>query len=687
MPPTAVQPYRPPRTPPALPAYSARREPLLPHTHRYCVDCRQPLPRTEFSLIFRDDPYGLAEAAVDKMRRRFKLAGMTLSEARIRRVRARVVQGARLAALPANPKPPKPQQQACPGVMQRVVASISSKRALLMKTTDELKRLKTKKDKLAVARQELKVKTAASRLVFVLHRWFAMVELATKNMDVHLATKARRVGEGKDTDEVDGVLAKLKAVLALGGREASRGCDHAENYGKSEFVAPPVLDLAFDYNRSVLHSGGKPFDVAGYVAKEGLEEWSEWSAPPSLIDRQLRTQPRCRKCDLLRSNRRGAVGSLRRTLRSYGVTLTSATDFSSVAIVGEVPEAVLSTGILEDLGSGGVALVDETGEPRFPQDPTAALRASYSLLFSDRWAKRGALGPVRVKVLQRVTELAKLACNRAPALAARADDVVDVVLVREEGALASVAMERLLSRHWRRVWRRADSAIKSGALDAHEASARLAEGIFDAAISWDPLHESGAGLGTHVFNRAGRALQLRGKKDFAIAATKGDDGHWTGGAQSLASCSVRDGDAGDAMRSPNAVVYSAGHAALGVGAVRLAVSWSEAVRHDVREALGALSATDRKIAELLWAEQSRTAMVCVADTVGLRVSEVKARARQIQSLLVVLLADYGVEKAEQESEQESEQELVQFALPSAPKAEADLPLAPSSRLSAPSVFY
>jgi len=364
----------------------------------------------------------------------------------------------------------------------------------------------------------------------------------------------------------------------------------------------------------------------------------------------LRTQPRCRVCDDLRSRRRSMISGLRKSLASMGhkkASLKVTSDFVSVEVAGA---AQISHGVLEDLAEGGVVLVDETGAVRLPRDPAQALRICVVLLATDKYD--GALGVVRAQVLQRVPELAALVAATKTAatptktaaarrtIVNRAADVVDVALVRHErGPLASVAMERLLSRHWRYCCRKANYAIRSGALDAHEASARLSEGIFHAARKWDPLHVKGTGFGTVAFQRAWRALSLRGSKDFAIGAVKGEDGLRHGSATSLEALSAS--SAAESSRvTPNAVSYSAGHSALRVEAMGRGESLRASVRHDVGEALGALSGIDRRIAEMLWTTLAKASVSAVAEAVGLTVSDVKARVRQIRLLLTVLLADY-----------------------------------------------
>jgi len=179
---------------------------------------------------------------------------------------------------PLPPTNPKLQKQAPPVVLQRAVASISSKRAALTKTAVKLVTLKTKaatsgkeKDEIAAVCHELKVKAAENRLTFVLNRWDMLGKLAQANLDAHVVTQQKLVDDGKATDDVDATIKKLQALLSFGGQQAGFGREHAEKHGEEGFQEPPFTELKYDYNSySGLSAGGAPFDVVTHVEKGGL---------------------------------------------------------------------------------------------------------------------------------------------------------------------------------------------------------------------------------------------------------------------------------------------------------------------------------------------------------------------------------------------------------------------------------
>jgi hypothetical protein len=291
----------------------------------------------------------------------------------------------------------------------------------------------------------------------------------------------------------------------------------------------------------------------------------------------------------------------------------------------------------EALALAGVVLMESPASaearPMLPRSAVAALRVCYAALTSPNRP-----GPLRERVmlLAAIPKLVKLADGHA--MAKRAEDVIDVALVREGGALASVAMIRILSRMWRQACRMAEPKIKSGALDKHEAASRMQNGIFGAVLSWEPLHESGSVLATQCGWRVPRALQLRGRKDWAIAAQKDESGRWTGGAVSLEALIPANSDGESFV--PHATSYSSAAPVPLVCAEHRNKAEEQSVRYDVLAALDILGETDRKIAVMLWSG-SKTPMTQVAVEVELSVAEVKARAKQVRLLLATLLADYA----------------------------------------------
>ena len=362
---------------------------------------------------------------------------------------------------------------------------------------------------------------------------------------------------------------------------------------------------------------------------------------------RLQVQSICRECHRLRKQR---LKTLRRLEAAAGLhgAVTERGEFYRTAQVVPLPTALAGLDALEPLAQAGIVLTDSAG-PVLPAAPGDALRVCYAALLSP--LRVGALGKERVALLERIPKLVKKAGPKHP-MAKRAEDVRDVVLVREGGACENAAASRLISRLWKTRMRKAQAMIKSGALDRFEATTRLLEGIFDAVISWDPVHESGAALKTHAFNRIGRALQLRGRKDFAIAAQKGDDGRWYGGAASLHALLPADGE--DRL-VPHAVNYTAGNqAAVRVCAERRNEALTGAVQQDVSEALATLTPVDRRIAVRLWMAPEKVTMKQVAEEAGLDVPDVRARAKQIRALLGVLLKDHDKENEDDEDEEDQE---------------------------------
>lgn len=355
-------------------------------------------------------------------------------------------------------------------------------------------------------------------------------------------------------------------------------------------------------------------------------------------------QPRCFECDKLRGKRRVALRALARAMAPYDVDVVRGPRYMTAALVGDAPTtAVLS--VMEPLARTGVVLMGDTGPVLPVGNPVAALRVCYAALTSANLT--GSLRGERVALLKEIPALAEAAAGHM--MAERAQDVIDVVLVREGGACADGAMRRILDRFRPRFSRKARVKIESGALEGYydrdagefrgDGWARLDEGILDGVLSWDPMHESGAELATQCGWRVPRALQLRGRKDHHIAAQE-EDGQWSGGAVSLSALAPdMDEDAGVA---PHAVAYTEGRAASSVNGERRYNETVDGARHDVSVALAVLTPVDRKIATLFWMSSSRKVHATqVAAEMGMALSEVKERAEQIAALLATLLVDYA----------------------------------------------
>lgn len=349
---------------------------------------------------------------------------------------------------------------------------------------------------------------------------------------------------------------------------------------------------------------------------------------------RIQIQSVCRECSLHRQRRLTALRALEGAAAEYGVTVERG-EFARTAHLESMPPALCGLDVLEPLARAGVVVMNGRGAV-LPAEPVDALRVCYAACLSPH--RTGALGRERAALLNRIPALAAKAPKHR--MARCAEDVRDVILVREGGACADAAAKRLVARLWKLRQKKAQAMLASGALDRFQVGTRLLEGIYDAITSWNPIHESGAALKTHAYNRIGRALQLRGRKDFTIAAQKGDDGRWHGGAASLHTLMPSDED----QLVPHAVPYHTAHqAAVCVRAENRNGGFTEAAQRDVSAALAALSPVDRLIATRLWMSPGSVTTKQIAEEAGLDVADVRARSRQVRALLVCLLKDYDAD--------------------------------------------
>lgn len=390
-----------------------------------------------------------------------------------------------------------------------------------------------------------------------------------------------------------------------------------------------------------------PYGIARGLTKKKRAAVLQAAAPN---DRVLCVQPRCIQCDNLRRGRRRAVTELRRKLKPHSSAVVKHDSlFHTVEIRGRVPREVREL-LLEPAARAGLVVVDKKGAPVLPREPEAALRVCYAGVLPIKVVKEGAnrkikpsrLGHFGGEQIAMLNAIPKLVANlpKSP-LARLARDVIDVALVREWGEHSEEAMASILDRVRVRMWKFARKMIAAGLLDTEEAEARLLNGIYDGVRTWDPLHPSHAALVTHCGHRVKRSLQLRGRKDHRIAARKGSDGRFHGGAVSL-DVLVPPTVADEGVFVPHAQSYSTGAGAVPRSSTeRREGSRQLSVRSDVTTALSGLDEVDRRIAEGLFMSDVSTTRL--AQELGMTVGDLRKRANAIRETLQAALAPYQQE--------------------------------------------
>ena len=365
-------------------------------------------------------------------------------------------------------------------------------------------------------------------------------------------------------------------------------------------------------------------------------------------DRVLCVQPRCIACDNLRRERSRAVTELRRKLSKYKSAVVKHDSlYHTVEIRGRVPRAIREM-LLEPAARAGLIVVDEKGEPFLPKDPEAALRVCYAGVLpiyikkagssqKIRPSRIGHFGREQIALLKAIPGLVNKLPDKHP-FAKLAQDVVDVALVREWGDHSEEAMDAIIGRLRRKLWKFARAMVDSKMLRPDEAETRFVEGIYDGVRTWDPLHPSCAALLTHCGHRVKRSLQLRGRKDHRIAARKDSDGRFRGGAASLDTL-MPPKIADEGAFVPHARSYSTGAGAVpSVQSDRREESRRLAIQSDVAEALEVLDPVSRRIVEGVFL--SDFSIGRMSEELGMTTGELRRRVSEIKETLQVALASY-----------------------------------------------
>ena len=232
-------------------------------------------------------------------------------------------------------------------------------------------------------------------------------------------------------------------------------------------------------------------------------------------------RPRCDDCRRTMKARFQSARWLQRTLDAKGIEVKVANRARDVRVSQRPDEAGLNDHA-EPLAAAGIVMVlDRTGVPVLPIQPTAALRTAYRALIPlhpTNGEAEGRLGPLcndRTYLLGIISKLAKQP-GVHPKLAAQAENVRDLALLHEGGLEANDALGRLLGRFRKMFYKHALAKWKLGLMTKEEAEARLDAGILIGLLKWTPLHPKMAKPGSVVGWWAPRELQIRTRADRAI---------------------------------------------------------------------------------------------------------------------------------------------------------------------------